>query len=162
VIKKVLSGGQTGADKAGWDEAKAHGIATGGCMPRGYMTESGPRPEYAETYGAHEHAQPTYPPRTRENVIEADGTVIFNFGQQASSGTTCTLGACHVNSRPVIVAKYLPGQGWDVTPAQVVDWVKANRVRTLNVAGNREVEGSTHVYDKVRLFLNVLFQLFEV
>ena len=161
MIKKVISGGQTGADKAGWDEAKAHGIPTGGCMPRGYMTEAGPRPEYAETYGAHEHSMATYPPRTRENVIEADGTLIFNFGATNSNGTTCTVGACHVNSRPVLLTRYLPGQGWDVTPAQVVDWVKANRVRTLNIAGNREVEGKTTVYDKVRLFLNVLFGLLE-
>ena len=47
MIDRVISGGQTGADQAGWRAAKASGIPTGGWMPKGFLTEDGPRPEFA-------------------------------------------------------------------------------------------------------------------
>src|SRR3954453_21838055 len=52
MLERVISGGQTGADLAGWRAARAAGIATGGWMPRGFWTEAGERPEFAELYGA--------------------------------------------------------------------------------------------------------------
>jgi hypothetical protein len=52
MLDKTISGGQTGADQAAWRAAKAHAIATGGWMPKGFLTEDGPRPEFAELYGA--------------------------------------------------------------------------------------------------------------
>ena len=52
MIERVLSGGQSGADQASWRAAKTHGIPTGGAMPKGFRTEDGPRPEFAERYGA--------------------------------------------------------------------------------------------------------------
>ena len=52
MLGKVITGGRTGADQAGWRAACAHGIITGGAMPKGDRTEDGPRPEFAELYGA--------------------------------------------------------------------------------------------------------------
>jgi hypothetical protein len=76
-IERVIGGGQTGADQAGWRAAHAAGIATGGSMPRGFLTEQGPRPEFAEMFGAVELDSPDYPPRTRANVCDSDGTLVF-------------------------------------------------------------------------------------
>jgi hypothetical protein len=39
--KKVISGGQTGADLTGLEEAHKRGIPTGGTVPKGCRTESG-------------------------------------------------------------------------------------------------------------------------
>jgi hypothetical protein len=49
MIERVIAGGQTGADQAGWRAARASGIATWGFMPLGFLTEDGPRPEFAES-----------------------------------------------------------------------------------------------------------------
>ena len=52
MLEKIISGGQSGADQAGWRVARAFGIPTGGAMPLGFLTEEGSRPEFAELYGA--------------------------------------------------------------------------------------------------------------
>jgi predicted Rossmann-fold nucleotide-binding protein len=83
-IELVIGGGQTGADQAGWRAAHAAGIPTGGSMPRGFLTVQGPRPEFAATFGAVELEAPDYPPRTRANVRDSDGTLIF--GNPATRG----------------------------------------------------------------------------
>jgi hypothetical protein len=52
VLEKIISNGQTGLDQAGWRAARAAGIPTGGWMPKGFLTEDGPHPEFAEDFGA--------------------------------------------------------------------------------------------------------------
>jgi hypothetical protein len=52
MLECVISGFQTGADIAGIFAARDHGIPAGGAVPRGFLTEDGPRPDYAELYGA--------------------------------------------------------------------------------------------------------------
>jgi hypothetical protein len=52
MLDEIVTGGQTGADQADWRVARAFGIPTGGSMPKGYLTEDGPRPEFAALYGA--------------------------------------------------------------------------------------------------------------
>jgi hypothetical protein len=77
MLERVISGFQTGADIAGIYAARAHGIPTGGAMPRGFLTEEGPRPEFAELYGAVELPSSSYPARTERNVRDSDGTIWF-------------------------------------------------------------------------------------
>ena len=52
MLEKIISGGQSGADQAGWRTAKAFGVSSGGWMPRGFLAEDGPHPEFADEYGA--------------------------------------------------------------------------------------------------------------
>ena len=59
MVRKIISGGQTGADQAGLAVAKRLGIPTGGFVPKGFLTEAGPRPDLAAEYGLEE---PTRPP----------------------------------------------------------------------------------------------------
>jgi hypothetical protein len=77
MLDRIVSGGQTGADQAGWRAAKAAGIPTGGWMPLGFLTEDGPRPEFAGLYGAEECPTADYPARTRRNVIDSSATIWF-------------------------------------------------------------------------------------
>lgn len=51
ILDRVISGGQSGVDQAALRAARAAGIPTGGSMPRGFLTEDGPRPDFAELYG---------------------------------------------------------------------------------------------------------------
>jgi len=77
MLDRVISGGQTGVDQAAWRAAKALGIPTGGSMTRAFQTEDGPRPEFAEMFGAVELGSVNYPARTRANVRDSDGTIWF-------------------------------------------------------------------------------------
>jgi hypothetical protein len=86
-LKKVISGGQTGADRTGLEEAKALGIETGGFAPRGYRTEEGNDPSLKE-FGLVETASNDYPTRTKLNAESAPVTVWF--GNTNSSGFRCT------------------------------------------------------------------------
>src|SRR4051794_30696209 len=72
MLDRVISGFQSGADIAGIRAARAHGIPTGGAMPRGYLTEDGPRPEFVALYGAVELATEEYKARTERNVVDSD------------------------------------------------------------------------------------------
>jgi Circularly permutated YpsA SLOG family len=92
VLERVVSGGQTGADQAGGRAAKALGIATGGRMPSGFLTEAGPRPGFAERFGAVEGPGAGDPERTRANARDSDATAWF--GDPDSPGGRPTLRAC--------------------------------------------------------------------
>lgn len=129
-INRVISGGQTGADQAGWRAAKRFGIPTGGWMPKGFLTEAGKRPEFAELYGAKETMSSGYPERTRLNARH--GIITLWFGDPQSRGGRLTTGAC--------VGPWLaiwPGVArYDWHPMKIANYVHDCCV--LNIAGNRE------------------------
>ena len=146
-IERVISGGQTGADQAGWRAAEARGIPTGGWMPLGYRTEGQPdgeggtgpdesHPEFAGRYGARAHESLEYRLRTRANVQEADA--VAWFGDPLSRDGRLTLGLARLLSRAAFVVE--PGEdGRPVPPpAELADWLCDQAVGTLLVAGNRE------------------------
>ena len=133
MIELVVSGGQTGADQAGWRAAKRFGIATAGWMPKGFKTEAGSHPEFAATYGAKEHPSPDYPPRTRANAEMTDATIWFGRGDTRGFG--CTMNACRNPHRPVLTVL----GPIDARPAsQSVIWIEGFNPRRINIAGNRE------------------------
>lgn len=136
ILERVISGGQTGADQAGWRAAKAAGIVTGGWMPRGFLTEDGPRPEFAGMYGAREHESREYLPRTRQNVADAHATLIF--GDVSSSGSRATMKAVKAISLYGWLNVDPSGRGTNWRPSQVAEWIDRNPIEVLNVAGNRE------------------------
>ena len=77
-IRKIISGGQTGADQAGLDVAIKHDIPHGGAIPKGRMTEDG---VLDPKYNLEEMTTKSYPKRTEKNVLDSDGTVIFTHGK---------------------------------------------------------------------------------
>ena len=133
MLKRVISGGQTGADVGGLKAAKESGLETGGMVPKGCLTELGARPELLTLYNLVEHESASYVPRTQANVKNSDGTIRFaaNF---RSPGEICTLKAIVANDKPYIdvdVKNPLPAD-------YVAKWIKENNIEVLNVAGNRE------------------------
>jgi hypothetical protein len=144
MVETIISGGQTGADQAGWRAAKRFGLKTGGWMPRGYRTEDGPRPEFAEMYGANEHTSREYPPRTRANVREADVTLVFDTSRDhtfegLSRGSQRTIITADERRKQSLVVVVTRGEPLDPKrPAALAKRLRELNPRSLNVAGNRE------------------------
>jgi hypothetical protein len=154
MLEKVTSGGQSGVDVAGLIAARWCGIATGGCLPKGFITQEGPRPEYRDLYGVREHpTSPDYPPRTEENVREADATLLFATHPH-SRGEKLTRRFLREHKKPFLSVP-VP---IILTPAAVIDFLVQNDVRVLNVAGNSE-HTSPGIGWCVELFLKEMFEL---
>lgn len=131
MLKKVISGGQTGADYQGLVAAKLCGLATGGWIPKNFRTEDGNRPELKEEFGIKEHTSYQYPPRTFANARDSDGTIRLAC-DFSTAGEKLTLKAIHQYNKP-----YIDVDMNDPRPFQeVAEWLVSNKIETLNVAGN--------------------------
>ncbi len=158
VISKIVSGGQTGVDRAALDVALDQGIPCGGWCPRGRLAEDGPIPE---RYPLEETTLPVYPQRTEWNVRDSDGTLVLTMRDRASrdalaprgSGTALTIQLARRQRKPCLVVNL------NDEPAieRVRRWCLANQIRTLNVAGPRESE-NRGIYYKAVKFLRQLKQ----
>ena len=96
MIRKIISGGQTGADQAALDAAIKLGIPHGGWIPKGRLTENGPLPD---KYKLVEMPGTAYVLRTEQNVIDSNGTLIISHGH-LSDGSDYTRKMAIKNHRP--------------------------------------------------------------
>src|ERR1700746_3926565 len=96
LISKIVSGGQTGVDRAALDVALDLGIACGGWCPKGRLAEDGPIPE---RYPLEETTLPFYPQRTERNVRDSDGTLVLTVGPP-KGGTALTLVLARRQKKP--------------------------------------------------------------
>lgn len=153
MLKKICSGGQSGADFGALLAAEKYNIQTGGWMPKGFKTLNGARPDYARRFNIQEHSSSSYPPRTYLNVKENDGTLRFAFDFN-SAGELCTLKGINQYKKP-----YLDIDVNDPIPIQTVcDWIIENNIENLNVAGNSE-----KTYSGMCVFVvDYLSELFEL
>jgi hypothetical protein len=130
---KIVSGGQTGVDRAALDFAIQHGFEHGGWCPHGRLAEDGVIPPI---YQLRETDSPEYDERTEKNVVDADATLIVVRKRELSGGTAFTKACAGQHGRPLLVVcerdGVLPGV------AALSKFLKQNNVRTLNVAGPRE------------------------
>lgn len=125
----IVSGGQTGVDRAALDVAIALGIEHGGWCPRGRRSEDGTIPS---RYEMRETDSPEYPVRTEQNVVDSDATLILWDGA-LKGGTLLTRRVCARLDKPHLV---LAIDRCDASDAQV--WLAKQRPARLNVAGPRE------------------------
>lgn len=148
MIKKIISGGQTGADQGGLEAGKILGLETGGIAPIGYYTEDGYKPSLLRDFGLTESAHSGYYDRTEENVKNSDSTVIF--GLTTSPGSKLTLNLCQRYSKPTLLLCDI--EDLDDFTEDLLEWLKAHSIQVLNVAGNRESK-NPGIQTKVRNFL---------
>jgi hypothetical protein len=127
----IISGG---ADLGGLRTGEALGIATGGAMPKGFRTEAGPRHNYAALFGMRELLSSSYRSRTRQNVIESDGTVIFS-GPSLAGGSLLTKRLCDDLGKPCLVVAF---RATHDQHKLFLDWLALHQIQALNVAGDRE------------------------
>src|SRR5229473_2876346 len=97
-IKKIVSGGQTGADRAALDFAIAHQIPHGGWCPKGRKCEDG---TLADRYELKETPSNDYPQRTEWNVRDSDGTVIFSIAPVLTGGSKQTVNLAMKHQKPL-------------------------------------------------------------
>lgn len=129
----IISGGQTGADRAALDWAIRHGLPHGGWCPRGRRAEDGP---IDAVYRLQEAASASYARRTWLNVRDSDATLIFNQGP-LEDGTLETLRCAESLRKPYRVLQ-LDGDKPEQVTLTVVGWLKEGRFARLNIAGPRE------------------------
>ncbi|HOY65312.1 MAG TPA: putative molybdenum carrier protein [Candidatus Ozemobacteraceae bacterium] len=151
ILYRLISGGQTGVDRAGLDVALELGIPAGGWCPAGRRSARGAIPA---RYPLVETQTPAYPHRTRLNIRDSDATLVFTRGEPAG-GTRLTVELAIRLRRPVLVIdlKKVPG----AAACQVVlAWLRTIHPKVLNIAGPRASE-APGLGRNVRLILrNVL------
>jgi hypothetical protein len=171
---KIISGGQTGVDQGALDAAIELGIPHGGTCPKGRKSENGRIPDRFQLL---EHPSDKYPPRTRKNIQDADGTLLLVHGTNGlarSRGTKLTLELCRGMRKPVIAANPRRPEHVD----QVVSWVlelerkaegvpgwlpelsQRDRPLVINVAGPRE-SMAPGIHDETVKFLSMVVSQFS-
>jgi hypothetical protein len=141
---RIISGGQTGVDRAALDVALELDIPAGGWCPKGRRAEDGLIPE---RYPLAETSWWGYPQRTEWNVRDSDGTLILVTGKP-DGGTKLTIELAKRLRKLCLVIVL----GSDADPSAVLDWSEQHDVKVLNVAGPRE-SSSPGIHRKAKAFL---------
>lgn len=149
-LKKIVSGGQTGADRAGLDWAIHHGIPHGGWCPQGRIAEDG---VLDFKYHLVEVPHGSYRQRTKRNVMDSDGTLILNLGD-LDGGTLATANFARHLKRHSLVLQ-LDQEIRDSDIDAVWQWIIEHEISELNVAGPRESK-RPGIYGKAITLLDML------
>jgi hypothetical protein len=132
----IVSGGQTGVDRAALAWARRRGLPHGGWCPAGRSSESGPIPR---SYNLRETPSRSLDERTLWNVRDSDATAILSMRSKLTGGTARTARFCYDMAKPVL---FLSATTW--TPreagAALRHFIRKHRVRILNIAGPRASE----------------------
>jgi putative molybdenum carrier protein len=149
---KIISGGQTGVDRAALDVALEHGIECGGWCPAGRFDEFGKIPD---RYPLQELPSGGFTERTFQNVKDSDGTAVIYPGE-LYGGTEQTVHFCLDLKRPhqLIDASKLSVED---AGKLITDFVRKNKIGILNIAGPRQSEW-TEGYDYASRVLNLFLQ----
>lgn len=131
VLKKIVSGGQTGVDRAALDAALEAGLPCGGWCPAGRRAEDGKIP--AE-YPLKETRGEGYEERTEKNVLDSDATLVLTSGEP-EGGTLLTVEYARENKRPCLVVDIEKDAG--EAPERIAAWLLSRDIEVLNVAGPR-------------------------
>jgi hypothetical protein len=150
LITEIISGGQTGADRAGLDWAIAHEIPHSGWCPRGRKAEDG---EISSTYQLNETESEGYLQRTRRNIENSDGTLILNLGR-LDGGSLRTEHLAAKICKPSLTLHLDSGE-WAELRDETICWLKLNGISRLNIAGPRESK-RPGIYEASRKFLELL------
>ncbi len=129
-LEKIMSGGQTGADRAALDWAIANGMPHGGWCPAGRRAEDG---VIHDRYLLNETPSKDYQQRTKWNVRDSDGTLIISLRTQLEGGSKATQEIADRLGRPCLHVH--PG---NAESAVICEFVEQHGIRVLNVAGPRE------------------------
>jgi Circularly permutated YpsA SLOG family len=147
---QIVSGGQTGVDRASLDLALEFGIPISGWCPKGFKAEDG---TIDPKYNLKETPTDVYAERTEWNARDSDGTLILLYGE-AEGGTAWTIECAQKYSRPIMVVQM-------EEPADLgsfLDWIETNQIKILNIAGPRESLSPGNIY---RLTKQTLKQFLE-
>ena len=150
ILSRIISGGQTGVDRAALDVALLLHIDHGGYCPMGRLAEDGRIPN---DYRLIETRSPDYEVRTERNILASDGTLVLSLGEPVG-GTALTVELSLRHNRPLLHIDLQTNS--TLTAIQtILSWIVKHQIETLNVAGPRESEYP--IYDEAHVFLTRLF-----
>ena len=129
MIQKIVSGGQTGADRAALDWAISRGVPHGGWCPKDRRAEDGAIPLH---YELQETDSANYLVRTEQNVIESDATVIFSIRPLLSGGSKRTADFARKHRKPFLHLH----PGIETPGQELAAFIRTNGIKVLNVAGS--------------------------
>jgi hypothetical protein len=155
MLKKVISGGQTGVDRAGLDVAIKAGIQVGGYCPKGRKAEDGIIPNI---YPLQELSTTRYQVRTEKNVVESGATLIINKGP-LTQGTKQTYEFAIKHERPCLIVRLDSNRIFE--PIVVVNWIEKQKLNILNIAGPRESKFSEGIYHEAFSYLEKVFDMLK-
>jgi hypothetical protein len=136
---KIISGGQTGADRAALDFSIKHGFEHGGWCPHGRKAEDG---VISAHYELRETPSRRYAQRTEWNVRDSDATVAFTIRPEIKGGTSLTMTFARRLDKPALhlsrdALAESGGDAIDAAAFQLLPFLREHDVRSLNVAGPR-------------------------
>jgi hypothetical protein len=149
-IQKIISGGQTGADRAALDAAIVTATPHGGWVPKGRRAEDG---VLADHYKLREMTSWQYRDRTEKNILESNGTVIITYGE-LTGGSALTEALAIRHNRPCLLLN-LEHIAIKKAVTSLRRWQEEHLITTLNVAGPR-ASGEPRIYDAVFAIIRLL------
>ncbi|HPF50085.1 MAG TPA: putative molybdenum carrier protein [Draconibacterium sp.] len=147
--QKIISGGQTGVDRGTLDACLDLNFQCGGSCPKNRRAEDGTIPE---KYPLNELSVSDYDYRTRQNVIDSDGTIIIS-GIPLKGGTLLTLNLAKDLNKPALHISS------SISLDIIMDWMIKNNIRTLNVAGPRQSEWEEGYFQSYQLISQLIKQI---
>ena len=133
MLQKIISGGQTGVDRAALEFALARGIPHGGWCPHGRLAEDGPIPA---CYQLSETPTSDYAQRTEWNVRDSDATVIFSIAATLTGGSKHTGELARHYRKPCLhLSRERDGEA---AARKLLDFLAEHKINVLNVAGPRQ------------------------
>lgn len=147
----IISGGQTGADRAALDFAIANNIPYGGWLPKGRKTEDG---TLDQKYHLQEMPTTDYPKRTEKNVLDADGTVIVSHGI-LTGGSALTREYARQHKKHWLHIN-LEELAMNEAAEMLKGWLENNEIKVLNVAGPRARKDPA-IYEATLFLLEATF-----
>jgi len=141
-VKKIISGGQTGVDRAAFDFALEHCFDVGGYVPKGRRAEDGRIPDNYSGLIETDSDDPAE--RTQLNVMHSDATLIL-VNRDLSGGTKLTETFARTTRKPLLVIGFAE-LSVDEAVRTLNDWLTAVKPKVLNIAGPRASE-VPEVYD---------------
>ena len=146
----IISGGQTGVDRAALDAALEAGLVCGGWCPKGRLAEDGP---ISLAYPLEETPSADYPERTEWNVRDSDATLALTFGAP-QGGTAFTIEMARKHRRPCLTVDLSTAQA---LVEETCEWLCDMDVETLNVAGPR-ASTAPEIYGLAKEFVRALIE----
>jgi hypothetical protein len=151
MITKIISGGQTGADRAALDFAIKHSIPYGGWVPKGRRTEDGTLPE---KYQLQEMSTDEYSKRTKQNIVDSDATLILSHAS-LTGGSALTQSLAEKHGKPCIHID-LSKVGMRKAGLIINIWIHRYKIKVLNIAGPKASK-DPKIYQATFELMEVLF-----
>lgn len=145
---KIVSGGQSGVDRAALDFALQNGISCGGWCPKGRLAEDG---SIDQKYPLKETQSSLYVVRTKLNVDDSDATLVL-YSNELGKGTVLTAEYAQLKKKPLLMLNVCKSE----SIAFLQKWISENSFNVLNIAGPRE-STSPGIYKTTLSFLEMAF-----